>query len=119
MRYFAISSRTGSRLQRHGHHFLLVDGTSRKDASASRKPLRVASDTGVCGRSRCCCVGECSGAEAVLTVTAVTVKTASAPLHSPTQQHRDRPHTPVSEATRNGLRDALASLRDVPSTNKK
>ncbi|MFA1720850.1 DciA family protein [Xanthomonas campestris] len=54
-----------------------------------------------------------------LKVTAVTVKTASAPLHSPTQQHRDRPHTPVSEATRNGLRDALASLRDVPSTNKK
>ncbi|WP_284160200.1 DUF721 domain-containing protein [Xanthomonas citri] len=52
-----------------------------------------------------------------LKATAVTVKTATVPLHSPTQQNRDRPK-PVSEATHKGLRDALASLQDVLPTKR-
>lgn len=58
-----------ARRRRQGCH-RLVGKTSCKDASASRRPLCVASDTGR-GRSRFCCVGECSGVLAVLTVTAV------------------------------------------------
>lgn len=52
-----------------------------------------------------------------LKATAVTVKTASTPLHSPIQQNRDRPR-PVSEATHKGLREALASLQDVLPTKR-
>ncbi|MCD0260326.1 DUF721 domain-containing protein [Xanthomonas melonis] len=52
-----------------------------------------------------------------LKTTAVSVKTASAMPHSPAQQSRDRPR-PVSDATYRGLRDALASLQDVPPTKR-
>ncbi|WP_166766275.1 DUF721 domain-containing protein [Xanthomonas euroxanthea] len=52
-----------------------------------------------------------------LKATAVTIKTTTTPLHSPTQQNRERPRA-VSEATHRGLRDALASLQDVPPTKR-
>lgn len=47
-----------------------------------------------------------------LKATKVTIKTATASLHSPTQPIQSRPAT-VSAATQKGLRDALAALRDV------
>lgn len=53
-----------------------------------------------------------------LTVTRVTVKTATAALRSPTQQDQRRSQ-PISEATQKGLRDALASLQDVAPTKKR
>ncbi|UYC11438.1 DUF721 domain-containing protein [Xanthomonas sp. CFBP 8445] len=49
-----------------------------------------------------------------LKATKVTVKTATAPAHSPMQQARSTP-APVSAATHKGLREALASLQDVVS----
>ncbi|MCC8537773.1 DUF721 domain-containing protein [Xanthomonas codiaei] len=52
-----------------------------------------------------------------LKATAVTVRTASAVPHSPTQHSRSQ-QRPVSEATHRGLRDALASLQDVPPTKR-
>ncbi|AOD14012.1 Hypothetical Protein PD5205_00789 [Xanthomonas fragariae] len=52
-----------------------------------------------------------------LKATAVTVKTTTTALHSPTQQNRERSQ-PVSEATHKGLRDALASLQDVVPTKQ-
>ncbi len=52
-----------------------------------------------------------------LKATQVTVKTATTPLHSPMQQNRDR-SLPVSDATRQGLRDALASLQDIPPSKR-
>ncbi|MFT4248681.1 MAG: DUF721 domain-containing protein [Pseudomonas sp.] len=54
-----------------------------------------------------------------LTITRVTVKTATSALRSPTQPDPQR-SKPISEATRKGLRDALASLQDVaPSAAKR
>ncbi|MCW4454191.1 DUF721 domain-containing protein [Flavobacterium sp. MXW15] len=50
-----------------------------------------------------------------LTVTRVTIKTATAPLHSPVQTDQRRSHA-VSAATHKGLRDALACLQDEEST---
>jgi len=50
-----------------------------------------------------------------LKASAVAVRIATAPLHSPMQQNRDYPK-PVSKATHNGLRDALACLQDVLPT---
>jgi hypothetical protein len=47
-----------------------------------------------------------------LTVTRVTVKTATTALH-PATQARPEPHKPVSAATHKGLRAALASLQDI------
>ena len=47
-----------------------------------------------------------------LKVTRVTIKTASAPLHSPAQDEQRRTKA-VSAATHKGLRDALACLEDV------
>ena len=47
-----------------------------------------------------------------LTVTRVTIKTATAPLHSPVQNSPRRTHA-VSAATHKGLRDALDCLKDI------
>ncbi len=52
-----------------------------------------------------------------LKVTQVTIRTATASLHSPTQQNQERPK-PVSAATHKGLRDALASLQDIAPTKR-
>lgn len=49
-----------------------------------------------------------------LKATRVTVKIATAPMHSPMQQASSKP-APISAATQKGLRDALASLQDVES----
>ena len=49
-----------------------------------------------------------------LKATRVTVKTATAPPHSPVRN--DQRSTAVSEATHKGLRDALAALQDVKSS---
>lgn len=51
-----------------------------------------------------------------LKVTKVTVKTATAPLHSPVQTDQRRSHA-VSAATHKGLRDALACFQDEESNN--
>ncbi len=53
-----------------------------------------------------------------LKATRVTIKTATTSLRSPTQQDQSRPQ-PISEATRNGLRDALASLQDIEPGKKR
>ncbi len=50
-----------------------------------------------------------------LTVTRVTVKTATAPPHSPVRNDQRSSHA-VKEATHKGLRDALAALQDVKSS---
>ena len=47
-----------------------------------------------------------------LKVTRVTVKTATAPPHSPVRNDQRSSHA-VTEATHKGLRDALAVLKDV------
>src|SRR5690606_38005711 len=49
-----------------------------------------------------------------LKATRSTVKTATAPPHSPVRN--DQRSTAVSEATHKGLRDALAALQDVKSS---
>ncbi len=50
-----------------------------------------------------------------LTATRVTVKTATAPPHSPVRNDQHSSHA-VTEATHKGLRDALAALQDVKKT---
>lgn len=52
-----------------------------------------------------------------LKVTQVTIKTATAPLHSPMQPSQAQ-SKPVSAATHKGLRDALASLQDIGPTKR-